>query len=66
MTGGRVERCTNMSGSLPGRGSAGGLPRGQRLRGGPLSQRPAHIATRRQLGHWEIDTLLGTSRRGSV
>jgi IS30 family transposase len=34
-------------------------PRGQRLLGRPLSQRPAHVATRRQRGHWEIDTVLG-------
>jgi IS30 family transposase len=32
--------------------------RGQRL-GRPLTDRPAHVATRRRLGHWEIDTVAG-------
>lgn len=28
-------------------------------RGRPLSERPAHVATRRRLGHWEIDSVVG-------
>ena len=37
-------------------------PRTRRPLGRPLRERPAHVATRRQLGHWEIDTLLGAGR----
>jgi IS30 family transposase len=41
-----------------------GRRRGQRL-GRPLSERPPHVAARRQRGHWEIDTVVGgTSRDG--
>lgn len=36
--------------------------RGQRL-GRPLSARPAHVAGRRQRGHWEIDTVAGATSR---
>ncbi len=32
---------------------------GARL-GRPLSERPAHIATRRRRGHWEIDSVVGS------
>jgi IS30 family transposase len=32
--------------------------RGQRL-GRPLTERPGHVARRRRLGHWEIDTVAG-------
>jgi IS30 family transposase len=34
-------------------------PRTRRPLGRPLSERPAYIAARRQLGHWEVDSLLG-------
>ncbi len=34
-------------------------PRTRRPLGRPLSERPAHIEARRQVGHWEIDSLLG-------
>lgn len=34
-------------------------PRTRRPLGRPLQERPAHIAARRQQGHWEIDSLLG-------
>ncbi|MEP6474327.1 MAG: IS30 family transposase [Gemmatimonadota bacterium] len=29
----------------------------------PITERPAHIASRRQGGHWEVDTVLGTGDR---
>ncbi|MEP6573998.1 MAG: IS30 family transposase [Gemmatimonadota bacterium] len=32
----------------------------------PITERPAHIATRRQGGHWEVDTVLGTGDRHCV
>ena len=31
-----------------------------------IQQRPAHIDQRRQLGHWEIDTVLGTGSRHCI
>jgi IS30 family transposase len=34
-------------------------PRTRRPLGRPLRERPASVAARRQVGHWEIDTLLG-------
>jgi IS30 family transposase len=34
-------------------------PRTRRPLGRPLQERPAAVAARRQLGHWEMDTLLG-------
>lgn len=34
-------------------------PRTRRPLGRPLQERPAHIAARRQQGHWEVDSVLG-------
>jgi IS30 family transposase len=34
-------------------------PRTRRPLGRPLRERPAYVAARRQVGHWEIDSLLG-------
>ena len=34
--------------------------------GRPLTTRHAHIETRQQCGHWEIDTMLGTGSRDSL
>lgn len=34
-------------------------PRTRRPLGRPLAERPAYVDARRQIGHWEIDTLLG-------
>jgi len=31
----------------------------------PLSERPLHIEVRRQLGHWECDTVIGANRKGA-
>ncbi len=32
----------------------------------PISERPAAVETRRQLGHWEIDTVMGTGSRDCI
>ena len=32
----------------------------------PISERPASIETRRLLGHWEIDTVMGTSSKDCI
>ena len=32
----------------------------------PISQRPAAVETRRQTGHWEIDTVLGTGSKDCI
>ena len=32
----------------------------------PLSERPLHIEARRQVGHWECDTVIGASHKGAV
>ena len=40
--------------------------RGQIPNRRPLSERPLHIEARRQVGHWECDTVIGTSHKGAV
>jgi IS30 family transposase len=32
----------------------------------PISERPAAVETRRQLGHWEIDTVMGTGGKDCI
>jgi transposase, IS30 family len=32
----------------------------------PISERPASVETRRQLGHWEIDTVMGTGSKDCI
>jgi IS30 family transposase len=32
----------------------------------PISERPASVETRRQVGHWEIDTVMGTGSRDCI
>ena len=41
--------------------------RGQIPNRGPLSEHPLHIDARKQIGHWECDTVIGAShwKRGS-
>ncbi len=39
--------------------------RGLRL-GRPLESRPARVATRREIGHWEVDTVLGGRGRACI
>jgi len=31
-----------------------------------LSERPLHIEARRQVGHWECDTVIGANHKGAV
>jgi IS30 family transposase len=46
---------------------AGGRDRrGQIPNRRPLSERPLHIEARRQVGHWECDTVIGASHQGAV
>ena len=46
---------------------AGGLERrGQIPNRRPLSERPLHIEARKQVGHWECDTVIGASHKGAV
>ena len=46
---------------------AGGRDRrGQIPNRRPLSERPLHIEARRQVCHWECDTVIGTSHKGAV
>ena len=46
---------------------AGGRDRrGQIPNRRPLSDRPLHIEARRQVGHWECDTVIGASHKGAV
>ena len=40
--------------------------RGQIPNRRPLSDRPLHIEARRQVGHWECDTVIGASHKGAV
>ena len=46
---------------------AGGRDRrGQIPNRRPLSERPLHIEARRQVGHWECDTVIGANHKGAV
>jgi len=46
---------------------AGGRDRrGQIPNRRPLSERPLHIQARKQVGHWECDTVIGASHKGAV
>jgi IS30 family transposase len=46
---------------------AGGRERrGQIPNRRPLSDRPLHIEARKQVGHWECDTVIGASHKGAV
>ena len=46
---------------------AGGRDRrGQIPNRRPLSERPLHIEARRQMGHWECDTVMGANHKGAV
>ena len=46
---------------------AGGRDRrGQIPNRRPLSERPLHIEARRQVGHWECDTVMGANHKGAV
>ena len=40
--------------------------RGQIPNRRPLSERPLHIEARRQVGHWECDTVIGANHKGAV
>jgi transposase, IS30 family len=40
--------------------------RGQIPNRRPLSERPAHIEGRKQVGHWECDTVIGANHRGAI
>ena len=46
--------------------AGGRRPRGQILNRRPLSDRPLNIEARRQVGHWECDTMVGDSHKGAV
>jgi IS30 family transposase len=46
---------------------AGGRDRrGQIPHRRPLSDRPVHIELRKQVGHWECDTVIGTNHKGAI
>ena len=46
--------------------AGGRRPPGQLLNRRPLSDRPLNIEARRQVGHWECDTMVGDSHKGAV
>jgi IS30 family transposase len=46
---------------------AGGRDRrGQIPHRRPLSDRPSHIEARKQVGHWEYDTVIGANHKGAI
>ena len=46
---------------------AGGRDRrGQIPHRRPLSDRPSHIEARKQVGHWECDTVIGANHKGAI
>ena len=46
---------------------AGGRDRrGQNPHRRPLSDRPSHIEARKQVGHWECDTVIGANHKGAI
>lgn len=40
--------------------------RGQIPHRRPLSDRPSHIEARKQVGHWECDTVIGANHKGAI
>jgi IS30 family transposase len=46
--------------------AAGQNRRGQIPNRRPLSKRPAHIEDRKQVGHWESDTVIGANHRQAI
>lgn len=48
------------------RHSAGQNRRGQIPNRRPLSERPAHVEQRRQVGHWEGDTVIGVGHKCAI
>ena len=62
--GGQLDRLLRGARKLRRR-RAGSARRGGPL-GRPISQRPARVTHRRQIGHWEVDTMLGRGRRACV
>jgi IS30 family transposase len=40
--------------------------RGQTPNRRPLGKRPAHVEARKQLGHWECDTVIGAKHKGAI
>jgi transposase, IS30 family len=55
-TGGTLHQCLRQSAWARQRRRS---PRTRRPLGRPLAERPAYVYARREIGHWEIDTLLG-------
>ena len=40
--------------------------RGQIVNRGPISERPANIEMRRNVGHWEVDTVIGAGHKQAI
>jgi IS30 family transposase len=32
----------------------------------PISERPSHIEDRKQVGHWEVDTVIGAAHKQAI
>jgi IS30 family transposase len=45
---------------------SGRVRRGQIPNRRPLSERPAHIEGRQQVGHWECDTVIGANHKQAI
>jgi IS30 family transposase len=60
--GGVLYRALRSGGRRRRRYGSGPARPGTRQLGRPLATRPASVARRQQLGHWEIDTMMGKSR----
>jgi IS30 family transposase len=40
--------------------------RGQIIGRRPISERPRHVETRRAIGHWELDTIIGKGHKQAI
>jgi IS30 family transposase len=65
--GGDLYHCLRRRGKVySSRGTDGKCSRGQIKNRRSIDERPAHVEERIEVGHWEIDTVIGKGHRGAL